>query len=127
MNKTRPLPAFQDARGAITDLLQNEEIQAITLISFTRGAVRGNHYHKHTTQWNYVLAGRIRLATQLPDGDLVETILQKGELAVTVPNERHALQAIENSELMVFTKGPRGGKEYESDTYRLEVPLISSA
>jgi hypothetical protein len=33
---------------------------------------------------------------------------------------------MENSEVMVFTKGPRGGKEYESDTFRLGVPLVSS-
>lgn len=125
MKKTRPLPAVQDARGAITDLLENEEIHAITLISFARGAVRGNHYHEHTTQWNYLLAGRIRLATQLPQGEVIETILEKGELAVTIPQERHALQALENSELLVFTKGPRGGKDYESDTYRLKIPLIS--
>lgn len=127
MNKTRPLPAFQDARGAITDLLEGEEINAITVISFKRDAVRGNHYHEHTTQWNYVLSGRIRLATQLPGSGMVETILEKGEIAVTVPQERHALHAMEDSELMVFTKGPRGGKEYESDTFRMETPLISQA
>lgn len=125
MNKTRPLPTFQDTRGVITDLLEDEEINAITLISFTRGAVRGNHYHEHTTQWNYVLTGRIRLATQFPGADLVETILEKGDMAMTVPDERHALQGLEDSEVMIFTKGPRGGKEYESDTYRLEIPLIS--
>lgn len=124
MKKIRPLPATQDARGAITDLLENEEIHAVTLVTFKRGAVRGNHYHEHTTQWNYLLAGRIRLATQLPGGELTETILEKGELAVTMPKERHALQALEDSELLVLTKGPRGGKEYESDTFRLKVPLI---
>jgi quercetin dioxygenase-like cupin family protein len=47
-----------------------------------------------------------------------------GDLVATGPNERHALQGIEESTLMVFTRGPRGGKEYESDTFRLEVPLI---
>lgn len=52
------------------------------------------------------------------------TILKKGGFTLVDKNEKHALQALEDSELMVFTKGPRGGKEYETDTYRLEVPLI---
>jgi hypothetical protein len=35
------------------------------------------------------------------------------------PNERHAWIAIEDSLVVVMTRGPRGGKEYESDTFRL--------
>jgi hypothetical protein len=26
--------------------------------------------------------------------------------------------------MLVLTRGPRGGDDYESDTFRLEVPLI---
>ena len=38
--------------------------------------------------------------------------------------EHHAIKALSYSEILVFTKGPRGGKEYESDTYRLKKNLI---
>ena len=38
--------------------------------------------------------------------------------------EFHAIKAISKAEIMVFTKGPRGGKEYENDTFRLEENLI---
>jgi quercetin dioxygenase-like cupin family protein len=127
MKKIHPTPAHQDKRGGITDLLENEEINAITVISFARGAVRANHVHKLTTQWNYVLSGKIKLVTQTGSGPVLETLLEKGDLAETVPNESHALEAVEEAELMVFTKGPRGGKEYESDTYRLDKPLIPNS
>ena len=52
-------------------------------------------------------------------------ILSKGNLVVTPSNESHAIKAIKYSEYLVFTKGPRGGEEYENDTFRLKEPLIS--
>jgi len=124
MNIINTKPSFIDVRGEIIDLLENENINAVTVITFKKGAVRANHYHKLTTQWNYVISGRIRLVSQMPGAPANEVIMRPGDLVATGPNERHALQGLEDSTLMVFTKGPRGGKEYESDTFRLEVPLI---
>jgi len=116
--------AHKDDRGEIADLIQHENVNAITLITFTKGAVRGNHCHKETVQWNYVISGKIKLVTQMPGSDIVETILNVGDLAVTREHESHALQGLEASSLMVFTRGPRGGDAYELDTFRLEKPLI---
>lgn len=115
---------FSDDRGQIVDLFDQENINAATYISFTKNAVRANHYHKETTQYNYVVSGSIRLVTQMDSEEPKETILKKGSLVVTVPNEKHALQALEDSELIVFTRGPRAGINYENDTYRLSEPLI---
>jgi len=33
---------------------------------------------------------------------------------------------LEDSLFLVFTRGPRGGQDYESDTYRLTKPLRES-
>jgi quercetin dioxygenase-like cupin family protein len=114
---------FKDDRGEITDLIEDQNINAITLITFTKDSVRANHYHKQTTQWNYLLKGKIKLVVQIGDGEIEEHILEPGDLVSTAPMEKHALAAIEDSELLVFTAGPRGGKEYESDTFRLDKPL----
>jgi oxalate decarboxylase/phosphoglucose isomerase-like protein (cupin superfamily) len=113
-----------DDRGCIIDLVENQNINAITYISFTKGAVRANHYHKKTTQWNYVTSGSVKLVTQINNGEINEMILKPGDLVVTVPMEKHAILGLEDAEMLVFTEGPRGGKEYESDTFRLETPLI---
>lgn len=123
MKKIDVAPAFKDARGEIIDLLENENINAVTVITFAPGAVRGNHYHKQTTQWNYVMSGKIKLVSQVPGEQVVETIMEAGDFVVTGPEVRHALVGLEQSTLMVFTKGPRGGKEYEADTFRLKEPL----
>jgi quercetin dioxygenase-like cupin family protein len=109
----------KDDRGTIKDIMSHEEINAVTHITVKKDAVRANHYHKLTTQWNYVLSGSIRYVTQMGDEERKEGTLSKGDFGVSIPMEKHAIEALEDTELMVFTKGPRGGKEYESDTFRL--------
>jgi len=117
-------PSFSDDRGDITDLIENETINAVTHITFVKDSIRANHYHKETTQWNYLLDGKLLLRTQMPDSDYSEVVMEKGDLIEVMPNESHAFKALENSSLVVFTKGPRGGKEYESDTFRLDKALL---
>ena len=120
------IPAFTDARGSITDLISDDEINAVTLITFAKGAVRANHYHEHTVQWNYVISGQILLATQMPGDEKIERVLNVGDFAVTRVNERHALMGVTEAEVLIITKGPRAGEQYEKDTFRLSEPLIIS-
>ena len=126
MELIKLIAAHTDARGSITDLISDDEVNAVTLITFAKGAVRANHYHERTIQWNYVLSGEILLATQMPGAERIEKVLKKGEFAVTRENERHALQGITEAEVLILTKGPRAGTQYENDTFRLAEPLISS-
>lgn len=123
MDVIKALVNFKDARGEIVDLIEGENINAVTRITFTKGSVRGNHFHKETTQWNYLIKGKVKLIVQVGDGAIKEHILEPGDLVSTAPMEKHAIVSIEDSELLVFTKGPRGGKEYESDTFRLNNPI----
>jgi len=119
-------PAFVDERGSITDLIGDDTINAVTVITFTKGAVRGNHYHEHTIQWNYVMSGEVLLVTQMPGGERQERLLKKGEFAYSRELERHALRAETDAEVLILTKGPRAGFDYEKDTYRLvDEPLIA--
>jgi len=116
--------SHEDSRGLITDLIADDQVNAVTLITFNKGAVRANHYHERTIQWNYILSGEILLVTELPGFEKKETVLKKGDFAVTRENERHALQGLTDAEVLILTKGPRAGDKYEMDTFRLETPLI---
>ena len=118
-------PAHTDARGSITDLISDDEINAVTLITFVKGAVRANHYHERTMQWNYVISGEILLASQMPEKEKVERVLKAGDFAVTRENERHALKGLTDAEVLILTKGPRAGTQYENDTFRLTELLIA--
>lgn len=130
--KHKLIPAFEDDRGLILDILEGESVDAVTYISFKNNAIRANHFHKETTQWNYVLSGKLKYSKRVIDKNLLEDgvsetseeILYPGDFCVSYPWEAHAFQGIEDSELLVLTKGPRSGKNYEKDTFRLENPLI---
>jgi quercetin dioxygenase-like cupin family protein len=124
MKKIDLRPAFRDDRGDIVDLLSHEAIDAVTLVTFRKGAVRGNHHHRETHQWNYLVSGRLMVRSRRPGEEAEEAVMAPGDFCLASPGESHALRALEDSTLMVFTRGPRGGKEYETDTFRDGDPLI---
>jgi len=117
--------AFEDERGCITDILENEIIEYVTMISSKKGALRGNHYHKESVQYTFVLKGSLKLLTQMLGAEIETTFIKPGDLVFTPPMERHALVALEDSEFLILTRGPRGGENYEKDTYRLTESLLS--
>ena len=123
MKKIKTKINYRDRRGVIIDLLEKKKINAITFITQNKGKVRGNHFHKKTIQWNYLIRGKIKIITKKKNRRIKEKIMLKGDLVVTSANESHAIKAIKYSEYLVFTQGPRGGKEYENDTFRLVEPL----
>ena len=124
MKKIKSKIMHQDGRGQIIDLLEKKRISAITFITQKKNKIRGNHFHKKTTQWNYLIKGKIELVSKKKNKNLKKIILSKGDIVETEKNEKHAIKALKNSEFLVFTQGPRGGRNYERDTFRLLKPLI---
>ncbi len=109
---------FEDHRGVIQDLLG--PVDAVTEIRSVQGAVRGNHVHYQTTQWTYIVSGRLRIVTRDPAGIEADLVYEPGQVACELPGVAHAWEALEDTVCLVFTRGPRSGEDYESDTYRLE-------
>lgn len=125
MNITHTKPNHIDARGEIRDILAGVDVDAVTYITCADGSVRGNHYHEHTTQWEYVLSGSFECYSRANSNAPVEkAVIQAGDLVMHPIGEHHALKAQEDSILISFTKGPRRGEEYEKDVIRLSEPLI---
>ena len=64
--------------GNVTNTLEissKERIDFVTIISNKKGAVRGNHYHKETVQYLYVLEGSVLVASQFEGQELKKQIL----------------------------------------------------
>lgn len=120
-------PKFEDERGVIADILQNEPIEHVSVIESNPGAVRGNHFHKDTYQWVYIVRGALRYVVKGPGNEVNTGVVRAGDLLMTGPMEAHAMEALEPSFMVVLTRGPRGGQNYESDTYRLSEPLIRNS
>jgi quercetin dioxygenase-like cupin family protein len=112
--------AFEDERGKITDIIEHTPVDSVTIITCLNGAIRANHYHKESVQYSYVLSGQMLAYAQIPGEEVESQILKEGDMMESPPFERHALHAIEDSVLLIITRGPRGGKNYEDDTFRVE-------
>lgn len=114
---------FVDERGIIQDLLG--PVDAVTEIVSRAGAVRGNHLHRRTVQYTYVVRGRLLVVAAPEGGERTERYVGAGEMITEEAGIPHAWRALEATTVLVFTKGPRSGTAYESDTIRLEVPLLT--
>jgi oxalate decarboxylase/phosphoglucose isomerase-like protein (cupin superfamily) len=124
MNVRHITAAFEDARGSIADILEDELIEHVSILTTVRGSVRGNHYHRETYQWVYIVSGKLRYVTHTDGGPALAGVVRAGDVLMTGPMESHAMEALEDTTMVVMTRGPRGGREYESDTFRLKSPLI---
>jgi quercetin dioxygenase-like cupin family protein len=119
----RRKPAFTDARGAITDILDGVPLNAVTIITNKKGAIRANHYHKKTIQYTYVISGRVKYVSKGKSGR-TSAVLKPGDLAVSPPTEWHATEALTDATFLALAHGLRHGRDYEKDTFRLAEPLI---
>ena len=109
---------YEDERGTIEDLLEGP-LDSVTRIWTRQGAVRGNHTHNETTQWTYVVSGSLQVVTRRPGGEPFTEVVGIGDLVCEEPGIEHAWKALEDTVVLVFTRGPRSGANYESDTQRL--------
>lgn len=116
---------FQDSRGSIRDIFVDDPKSHCTIIFSKKGAVRGNHYHKKSTQYTYVVRGKLLMLSQkVGKSKIYRHTLKDGDLMVHKPREIHAMKALSDTTFLAFADGVRGGKKgYEADTIRVE-PLI---
>ena len=85
--------------------------------------IRGNHYHKETTQHMLMTRGSLeywyKTVGSTEKAQMI--VAREGDLVSTGPNEIHALRiGTLGNEFVVFSQGIRGGKDYESDTFRVD-------
>lgn len=116
---------IKDERGLIQDLVIHNNITSCTLVTFNSGAVRGNHYHEKTLQWNYLIKGEVYYSYgEVNLSQIHKNIYKAGDLFFTDIYKAHAIKAIKDSTLLVLTSGPRSGSDYENDTIRLNQNLF---
>ena len=124
MKKINTKINHRDERGIIRDLIEKEKISSITYITFSKNSVRGNHFHKKTIQWNFIIFGEVLFVSKI-NGKIRKIKGIKNDLVKIETMEHHAIKALKKTEILVFTKGPRSARDYEKDTFRLKENLLS--
>jgi hypothetical protein len=123
INTEPGLGSFNDERGSIVDIFYKKSINHGCIISNNPGAVRGNHYHNHTIQYTYILAGGLTYYSQ--PVDKLESVSAyeavPGDFIISDTKEIHAMKSGEHGCVFIaFAEGPRGGEDYETDTVRVD-------
>lgn len=112
-------PVFSDKRGHIFDILE-DKVGHIGMVTFTKGAVRGNHYHKKSVQYSYVLDGKVELTVSaVDDSKKKKYILTKDTLTVIPPHTVHTYKGLTKASMLDMTTLSRTDDGYEKDTVRI--------
>ncbi len=123
MEITKIKPAFEDDRGSIWDFLTDDIVHHVGFLISKKSAIRGKHFHKEQKQYTLVLNGKIKVTVKnlQNDNSTVETKeLSKMDMVFFPPYMYHSIEALEDSECLIFTSKSRNGSGYEEDTFRIE-------
>jgi dTDP-4-dehydrorhamnose 3,5-epimerase-like enzyme len=119
---------FRDFRGTITDIFVQDPKEHCVIIATNKGCTRGNHFHKLSYQYDFIVSGRLEVFSQRVGESTVERmIVGPYDLVSWDPNVAHEFVALEDSVMITFVEGVRGGQDYEKDTYHLTTPLHEQA
>lgn len=127
MKITKISVSTQDDRGTISDVFYKHPIDHVVIIDSKKGALRGDHYHKQSIQHILVTKGSLRYYYRMADEDnsrAKSVVLHQGDMVTTQPFEVHSLEILEDNQFIAFVEGLRGGKDYETDTFRVSPSLI---
>ena len=120
----------KDKRGFILDIFVDKPKALWTLLTFKKNSVRWNNFHKKSTQYSFILEGKLTMITSKVDkngkffGKKLKRIVKKNDLITHKPFVSHVFKAKTKSTMLAFADGLRGGKNYEKDTFRLKDKLI---
>ena len=116
-------PAFEDERGAITNILE-KDICHVALITSKKGAVRANHHHPKQMQYVYLISGKYKTYSKdlmMKDARVEEIIIEPGMLVITPPMIAHAMKFLEDSVFINMTDGNRDSDKFEEHTIKYKL------
>ena len=122
--------SFKDKRGIIIDIFVKKPKDHCTLVTFNKSAIRGNHFHKKSIQYSFIVSGKLLMLSAKVNkngtiiGKIKKEILIANNIVTHKPFHAHAFKAMTKVKLLAFADGKRGGKNYEKDTFRLKNKLI---
>lgn len=125
INVIKVKSAFTDERGSIFDIVQNT-VGHVGLITSKKGVIRARHYHKKSTQYTFVLSGKVEFFEKDPrsKNPKIESVtLGPFDLVITPPMVIHAMKFLEDSVFLEMTSESKSGDGYEKDTVRVDLDI----
>lgn len=119
----------RDKRGILTKVVNHSYVGRkvfgeIYTVSFNVRSIRGNHYHKLTTEWFVAIKGKLDLYLEHIKTKETELIKLDGNKPICVqidPLVAHALVTMSNKEAILIAYSSRKYDPDKTDTYNYEV------
>lgn len=114
--------SFKDERGIIQNILSNQNISHIAIITSKKDSIRSQHYHKNNGgHFLYVQSGIIKYYERDLDGNNIKIlILNENEMVFTGPNLVHKVEFMEDSVLLSMNINDRGPEHDKENTVQME-------
>lgn len=99
MNKLlKPFHNFHDNRGEIKGIINNGNWEESNFIFSKKGSLRGNHYHKETTELIFVIEGKIEvILMDLISKKKIILVLEENSILKITPYTVHTFKVIRES------------------------------
>lgn len=117
---------YSDDRGFIAPLVDedNFKVKNVLYLFSKAGAIRGNHYHKKESYWEYCIKGSFRYVEKdikKPHSKLKSIIVHDGEMIYSPAGIAHAMEILEDTISLAITSRSRKQKSYEADLVRIKI------
>ncbi len=110
-----------DERGVLRELLTDGTWETILTGEMRAGAVMGNHYHRLTQVYFYLLSGGARIRTiGVDNGERDDFALAANEAVLLKSGESHSITFLQDSQFILLKS--RRYDPNNSDTYAYAVP-----
>lgn len=116
-----PLFERRDSRGIFREVLSGFPAGTVVAGHMGAGAVMGNHYHRRTRVFFYLLAGRAGVRTvNIQSGVRDKFLLGENQGVFLEPGESHAIRFLVDSDFLMLKSLPYD--PHDPDTFAHPVP-----
>jgi dTDP-4-dehydrorhamnose 3,5-epimerase-like enzyme len=117
----RPTFERRDDRGVFSEIVNGFSFAAASRGRMRAGAIMGNHFHKKTRIFFFLVAGKAAVKTvDVATGATDAFQLSEGEGVYLEPGESHSIRYQSESEFLMFKSIAYESKD--PDTYSFPVP-----
>ena len=102
-----------DARGTICQIISIPNSQVNYLFT-KKGAKRGDHYHKKSKEYFFVISGKVRISAYSVNApeEKEELVFETGDLFMVEPFTRHSFDILEDTRMtVIYDFGIENGDE----------------
>jgi dTDP-4-dehydrorhamnose 3,5-epimerase-like enzyme len=113
-------PRFErrDGRGVFREVLSGFPAGTVACGRMGAGAVMGNHYHRRTRVFFYLLEGRAGVRTvNVETGAADQFLLAENQGVMLEPGESHAIRFLVDSEFLMLKSLPYDPKDPDTIAY----------